>query len=73
MAGTVEAIIGAVYLDGGMQAVSGVMHNLGLMPSLIRKFVYKGAAKPLKAPPNEAETNPKSPSEVSVEEVKSTA
>ncbi len=56
MAGTVEAIIGAVYIDGGMRAVSGVMQNLGLMPSLIRKLVHKGAADPSKDPQNEAET-----------------
>ena len=37
MAGTVEAIIGAVYLDGGIKSVSKVMRNLGLMPKLVRR------------------------------------
>ena len=41
MAGTVEAIIGAVYLDGGMHAVPPVMQTLGLMPKLIRRTVPK--------------------------------
>ena len=37
MAGTVEAIIGAVYLDGDMKCVTQVMQNLGLMPRLVRR------------------------------------
>ena len=37
MASTVEAIIGAVYLDGNMKSVSDVMQNLGLMPRLVRR------------------------------------
>lgn len=37
MAGTVEAIIGAVYLDSGMESVPEVMQNLGLMPRLVRR------------------------------------
>lgn len=41
MAGTVEAILGAVYLDSGMKAVSQVMLKLGLMPKLIRKTLPK--------------------------------
>ena len=32
MASTVEAILGAVYLDGGMDAVKLVMRTLGLGP-----------------------------------------
>lgn len=41
MAGTIEAIIGAVYLDSGMKSVTGVMQNLGLMPRLVRRTVMK--------------------------------
>lgn len=37
MAGTIEAIIGAVYIDGDMISVAKVMQNLGLMPRLVRK------------------------------------
>ena len=32
MASTVEAIIGAVYLNGGIDAVKSVMGRLGLLP-----------------------------------------
>ncbi len=41
MAGTVEAIIGAVYLDNGMKSVTEVMQNLGLMPRLVRRTGMK--------------------------------
>ena len=41
MAGTVEAIIGAVYLDGGMESATGVMQNLGLIPRIVRKIRLK--------------------------------
>ena len=37
LATTVEAIIGAVYLDSGMRSVPLVMQNLGLMPRVIRR------------------------------------
>lgn len=37
MAGTVEAMIGAVYLDSDMKSVTRVMQNLGLMPRLVRR------------------------------------
>ena len=33
MAATVEAILGAVYLDGGITSVSQVMQTLGLVPT----------------------------------------
>ena len=33
MSDTVEAILGAVYLDGGIHKVSQVMQNLGLVPT----------------------------------------
>ena len=33
MAATVEAILGAVYLDGGINNVSQVMQTLGLVPT----------------------------------------
>ncbi|KAL9103134.1 MAG: hypothetical protein Q9163_001778 [Psora crenata] len=46
MAGTVEAIFGAVYLDSGMSSVTHVMRTLGLMPRLVRKIVRDGAADP---------------------------
>ena len=41
MAATVEAIIGAVYLDNGMNSVTEVMQNLGLMPRLVRRTGMK--------------------------------
>ncbi len=41
MAGTVEAIIGAVYLDSSMNSVPQVMQNLGLIPRLVRKIERK--------------------------------
>lgn len=34
MCDTMEAVLGAVWLDGGMEAVKGVMATLGLIPSL---------------------------------------
>ena len=45
MAATVEAILGAVYLDGDMKSVTKVMWNLGLMPKLVRRTVPKVSAK----------------------------
>ncbi len=41
MAATVEAIIGAVYLDSSMNSVPQVMQNLGLIPRLVRKIERK--------------------------------
>ena len=38
VAATVEAIIGAVYLDGDMVSVTQVMQNLGLVPRLARNI-----------------------------------
>ena len=51
MAGTVEAIIGAVYLDGDMKSVTQVMQNLGLMPRLVRRTGMKvPVSESVKAP-----------------------
>lgn len=44
MAATVEAILGAVYLDSNMRAVTRVMWNLGLMPRLVRETGPKVSA-----------------------------
>ena len=41
VAATVEAIIGAVYLDSDMESVTGVMQNLGLMARLVRRTGMK--------------------------------
>lgn len=41
MAGTVEAVLGAVYLDSDMKSVAKVMQNLGLMPRLVRRTGMK--------------------------------
>ena len=46
MAATVEAIIGAVYLDGNMESVTKVMQNLGLMPRLVRRTLVNRSPKP---------------------------
>ena len=51
MAGTVEAIIGAVYLDGDMKSVTQVMQSLGLMPRLVRRTG-------MKVPVSESEKSP---------------
>ena len=40
MATTVEAIIGAVYLDSGTRSVPLVMQNLGLMPKTVRRTAF---------------------------------
>ena len=37
VAATVEAIIGAVYLDSDIRSVTNVMQNLDLMPKLVRR------------------------------------
>lgn len=37
MATTVEAILGAVYIDSDMKSVTAVMWNLGLIPRLARR------------------------------------
>ena len=41
MAATVEAIIGAVYLDSDMKSVTEVMQNLGMMARLVRRTGMK--------------------------------
>ena len=41
VATTVEAIIGAVYLDSDMESVTGVMRNLGLTAKLVRRTEMK--------------------------------
>ncbi|CAF9941921.1 hypothetical protein IMSHALPRED_003099 [Imshaugia aleurites] len=41
MAGTIEAILGAVYLDSDMKCVTEVMQNLALMPRLVRRTGMK--------------------------------
>ena len=41
MASTVEAIIGAVYLDGDLESATGVMQNLGLVAKLVRRTETK--------------------------------
>ena len=41
MADTVEAIIGAVYLDGGIKSVTGVMQNMSLVPRIVRRIKSK--------------------------------
>ncbi|KAL9635981.1 MAG: hypothetical protein Q9164_003120 [Protoblastenia rupestris] len=46
MAGTVEAVFGAVYLDSGMESVTNVMRVLGLMPRLVRKIVRDRGGDP---------------------------
>ena len=41
VAATVEAIIGAVYLDSDMKSVTAVIQNLGLMARLVRRTGMK--------------------------------
>lgn len=65
MAGTVEAVLGAVYLDSGMKSVGSVMQNLGLMPRLIRKTIERSAKKAVPSvssppAPKDTDTKPQS-------------
>ena len=41
VATTVEAILGAVYLDSDMESVTKVMQNIGLMERLVRRTEMK--------------------------------
>ena len=41
VATTVEAILGAVYLDSNMSSVAQVMQSLGLIPRFLRKIAEK--------------------------------
>ena len=71
LAGTVEAILGAVYMDGGMEPVAEVMQKLGIMAPTIRRIGRKRRRRTVGSPSKRSIENSKGPSEVSVEEVKS--
>ena len=73
MAGTVEAILGAVYMDGGMEPVAEVMQKLGIVAPTIRKIGRKRRHRVVGSPSKQIVDESKGPSEVSVEEVKSSA
>ena len=51
MADTIEAIIGAVYLDSDMKSVTEVMQTLGLMPRLVRRTSKKAPISKSVRPP----------------------
>lgn len=81
MAGTVEAVIGAVYLDGDMKSVTQVMQSLGLMPRLVRRTGMKvPVSESVKSPAmsesltedlGESETAPRGADEMLVKVMKS--
>ena len=73
MAGTVEAILGAVYMDGGMEPVAGVMQKLGIMAPTIRRIGRKRRSTVIGRPSERSTAESKAPSKVSAKEVQSSA
>lgn len=73
MASTVEAILGAIYIDGGMEPVAEVMQKWGIMAPTIRKIGRKRRRRIVGRPPRRSRDVPKRPREVPVEEAKSSA
>ena len=73
MAGTVEAIIGAIYLDGGMEPVANVMQKWGIMAPTIRKIGRKRRRRIVGVAPRRTRDEVDAPREVPVEEAKASA
>ena len=69
IASTVEAILGAVYMDGGMAPVAKVMQKLGIVAPTFRKIGRKTSHRTRE----ESVEDVKGPSAAEVEEVKSPA
>ena len=69
MAATVEAIIGAVYLDSDMKSVVHVMQNLGLIPRLIRRTGQKVPVSKSSKSPSATTSNSHEESEIMSEDV----
>ena len=73
MAGTVEAILGAIYIDGGMEPVAEVMQKWGIMAPTIRRIGRKRRRRIVGSPSRRSIERKEGPAEVSVEEAKSSA
>lgn len=86
MASTVEAILGAVYMDGGMAPVAEVMQKLGIIAPTYRKIgspskriiaeamdFSEESVEYVKGPNDVSVKDVKGPSAAEVEEVKSPA
>ena len=73
MATTVEAILGAVYMDGGMEPVAEVMQTLGIVAPTIRKIGRKRRRRVVGTPSKRSTDESKGSSQVSGEEVKASA
>ena len=73
MAGTVEAILGAIYLDGGMEPVAEVMQKWGIMAPTIRRIGRKRRRSIVGGPSRRSREEREGPPEVSVKEAKSSA
>lgn len=81
MASTIEAILGAVYLDSGMKSVTEVMQKLRLVPRLVRRTQPKepitesvkspAVSTPVVGDPAETETAPTDSDELLVDVMKS--
>lgn len=71
MAGTVEAILGAIYLDGGMEPVAEVMQKWGIMAPTIRKIGRKRRHRIVGSPNRRSREERDDSPKVLVEEMKS--